>query len=208
MKHSFIDKYSYLNTPIHRIEPLIKIIIFLIFAVLVNLISKYVFFTYPVVFFTLSVIIFISKIPVFFILKKASVILPFLFLIAFCNYFSKSTDYIVITQTVLNSFLIVVSLILLVETTKFHNLLKSMMKLGIPKIIIILLLFIYRYFFVLIDEIERIVLATRLRTHKRLSLKTIGRIIGVIFVRSYERSERIFYAMCSRGFDGNIRILN
>ena len=108
-------------------------------------------------------------------------------------------------KTFLNSFLIVFALILLVETTKFHDLLKGISRLGVPHIFLLLLSFIYRYFFVLIDEAERMLRAAKLRTFRKLSLKTMGKILGVLFIRSYERSERIYYAMCSRGFDGDIK---
>jgi len=39
-------------------------------------------------------------------------------------------------------------------------------------------------------------------------LRTIGNMIGTLFIRSYERGERIYAAMLARGFDGHSRTLN
>jgi cobalt/nickel transport system permease protein len=38
-------------------------------------------------------------------------------------------------------------------------------------------------------------------------LKTVGNMIGTLFVRSYERGERVYAAMLARGFDGEVRTL-
>ncbi|MFN3966159.1 MAG: energy-coupling factor transporter transmembrane component T family protein [Endomicrobiia bacterium] len=204
MKHSFFDKYSYLETPIHKIPAVIKIVLFLFFAISVIIISKLSFLVYLLGFFVLAIIIYLSKIPVDFVIKKSVVVLPFIFLITLCNLFSKSIDYAIIIETFLNSFLIICALILLVETTKFSELLKGLSKLGIPKIIIILLSFIYRYFFVLIDEAEKMMYYLKIRSYKRINLKTLSNMIGTLFIRSYERAERIYSAMRMRGFNGKI----
>jgi len=39
-------------------------------------------------------------------------------------------------------------------------------------------------------------------------LRTMGNMIGTLFIRSYERSERVYSAMVARGFDGQVRILD
>ena len=68
----------------------------------------------------------------------------------------------------------------------------------------------YRYVFVLVDEMLRMRRARDSRNFgggRRRQLKTIGNMIGTLFIRSYERGERIYAAMLSRGFDGKVRSL-
>jgi cobalt/nickel transport system permease protein len=127
-------------------------------------------------------------------------------MIALCNFFSRFTNYNVIIKSILNSFLIIIALILLVETTRFSELLYGLSKLGFPKIIIILLSFIYRYFFVFIDEVEKMLCSAKIRSYGKIPLKTLANMVGIFFIRSYESSERIYFAMRMRGFNGEIKL--
>ena len=38
--------------------------------------------------------------------------------------------------------------------------------------------------------------------------KTLANMLGVLFIRAYERGEKVYLAMCSRGFDGNIKTVH
>ena len=99
--------------------------------------------------------------------------------------------------------------VLLVSTTEFQSLLKGLEKLKAPRLIITLFSFIYRYLFVIFDEFLRAVRAARCRTtNKSGFIRFFGNAIGVLFVRTYERADRIYQAMLSRGFTGEIRIYN
>ncbi|MCS7231339.1 MAG: CbiQ family ECF transporter T component [Elusimicrobiota bacterium] len=201
MKHSFFDKYSYLDTPIHRIRPEIKMIFFLIFTSFVIIFEKKHFIFYILSFVGVFLISLISKVPFNFLIKKIITILPFVFLVAICNFFSKSKNISTALYTFLNSSLVVFLLILLVETTKFYELLSVLKKFRVPKILIILLSFIYRYFFVLIDEIEKTLYSIKLRSPKKYpNKKSLANIVGMLFIKSFERAERIYYAMIIRGF--------
>jgi cobalt/nickel transport system permease protein len=61
----------------------------------------------------------------------------------------------------------------------------------------------YRYLFVLVDEAERMQRARRSRTFTRLrthAWESRASLVGQLFVRSTERAERIYAAMCARGW--------
>jgi cobalt/nickel transport system permease protein len=75
----------------------------------------------------------------------------------------------------------------------------------------------YRYIFIIADEALRLHRAREARsaspkgaTHGSITWETrvLGGMIGSLFLRSYERSERIHAAMLSRGFDGAIRTMS
>lgn len=107
----------------------------------------------------------------------------------------------------IKSILIIFMSIVLTTTTDFNLLLKALEKLRIPGIVIILLAFMYRYIFLLIDEAERNFFAYQSR-HIRLSLrgkiKSLAKQIAVIFLRTFERGERVYLAMEARAFTGKI----
>jgi cobalt/nickel transport system permease protein len=101
--------------------------------------------------------------------------------------------------------------IILTTTTSFDMLLKGMEKLFIPKIFILILSFMYRFIFLLIDEIERMFTAYKSRYIKlpfwnRLNI--LSQQIVVLFIRTYVRGERVYQAMDARGFSGKIYTLN
>ena len=89
--------------------------------------------------------------------------------------------------------------------------LKGLEKLRVPSLITAIISFMYRFIFLLIDEVERMILAYQSRYFKlslRKRLKFIASMIGLLFIRTYERGERIYLAMESRGFQGTIHTLN
>jgi cobalt/nickel transport system permease protein len=96
----------------------------------------------------------------------------------------------------------------LLFTTSFTRLMEAFEKLGIPKVFVMTANFAYRYQFVIVDEAERLARSRNSRLWQPRFItqaRTIGWMAGALFVRSYERSERIYMAMASRGFDGSFR---
>lgn len=100
---------------------------------------------------------------------------------------------------------------LLVLTTSLKELLHGLQQLRVPGIIVSLISFTLRYFDVLIDEVNRMKLARKARCFKAggslfhlHTMKTLGLLLGTLFVRSAERGERIFVAMLSRGYHGEV----
>jgi cobalt/nickel transport system permease protein len=101
----------------------------------------------------------------------------------------------------------VASLSLLVLSTGFDKLLRLLFSLRIPPIIVQLFSLTYRYFFVSVHEAQSVLIAKEARTyvHRRTinysALKDLGSILSTLFIRTYERSERVYMAMKSRGFE-------
>lgn len=100
--------------------------------------------------------------------------------------------------------------LILVHTTGFDRLLRAMRQLGAPKLLIAVLAAMYRYVFVLLEELERMRRAQFARTFdcpRRLSpitLRNGTRLIAMLFLRCHQRAERVHAAMISRGFDGEM----
>jgi cobalt/nickel transport system permease protein len=69
----------------------------------------------------------------------------------------------------------------------------------------------YRYIFLLEDELEKMKQAKASRTvggSRWFHTKALSNVLGSLFVRSYERGEAVFMAMQARGFDGDIKTLD
>ena len=97
------------------------------------------------------------------------------------------------------------------QVTPFRTLLVAIRRLGVPGTLVATLQFMYRYLFVLTEELDRMVQARRARTFRRtgrLDWGLLTGLIGILFLRSYERGERVHAAMLARGWDGTVRTLD
>ena len=172
--------------------------------------------------------VLLSRVPLLYILKRSLVIVPFVLLVAalapffmqgeIAGGFSIGSWHISVYRqglqvflTVLaKSWLSILSLVLLTSTTSFPALLKGLEQLRMPRVMVMLLSFMYRYIFILTDEVMRMKQARDSRNFggRRLwQIRTVGNMIGTLFIRSYERGERVYAAMVARGFDGHSRTL-
>lgn len=104
-----------------------------------------------------------------------------------------------------------VAMFTLASVTPMRKLLVAMRRLGMPAVLVATLQFMYRYLHVLADELDRMVQARRSRNFRRsgrLDWGLLTGLIGVLFLRAFERGERVHAAMLARGWDGTIRTLD
>ena len=101
----------------------------------------------------------------------------------------------------------VASLTLLILSMGFDSFLKMLASIWVPTIVIQLFSLTYRYLFVSIHEIQKVLIAKEARTYIRKhivnfeNLRYSGTLLATVFMRTYERSERVYMAMRSRGFE-------
>lgn len=111
------------------------------------------------------------------------------------------------------SWLSVQAALLLTFTTPFHDLVDALRDLRLPRILVAIISFMYRYLAVLGEEAGRMLRARAARSaggtggSLRWRARVTGQMVGTLFLRSYERSERIYAAMQARGFTGTVRHL-
>lgn len=103
----------------------------------------------------------------------------------------------------------ILAVTLLNATTSFREILGGFRKLHMPALLVSIIEFTVRYFFVLKDELERMKLARKARGYNikksilyRDALLTMIQLIAVLFIRSMERAERVYLAMLARGYSG------
>jgi cobalt/nickel transport system permease protein len=111
-------------------------------------------------------------------------------------------------------FVALFAMLLLTSTTTFRNILRAMADLKVPGIFLQLTEFTVRYLFVLVDELKRMQRARKARGFKqrslwhRASLQVIGATVGLLFLRAYERGDKVYTAMLARKFTGDFRTMS
>ena len=235
MRHHFVDRYCNLDSLIHRLDPRTRILTTLAFVLAVvatPLAAWPAFILYATL---VAGLILLSRLPLLYVLKRSATILPFVLMTAAFVPFQGNGEVAasytlwqwrvsvtydglhMLGNTLAKAWLSALGLILLSATTPFTQLLRGLERLGVPRVMVMILSFMYRYIFVLVDEAMRMQRARDSRsvaTWHPLSrrglwqIKSVGSMIGTLFIRSYDRAERVYMGMLARGFDGEIRTLS
>jgi cobalt/nickel transport system permease protein len=224
MHHAYIDKFAYQDSPVHRLEGRVKLLVVIVFTALVISVPRHsvsILACYAVGPFAMLVI---GGIPIRFALKHIVIVSPFVLVLAASSVLYGKAPVVVefgpftIHTTIgwlrffsiLAKFVVtMLALIALVSTTRFAELLRGLEKLHVPKLLVVQLGFLYRYIFVLIDSVHHILRARAGRKLRylgaRAELKTAGSMVGSLLIRSINTAERVSMAMQARGFDGSFR---
>lgn len=214
----FIDQLSYKNTWVHQLDPRTKLIATLLFLFTVISFSKYEiasllpFFLFPMLLMTLG------EIPFMFVFRKVIMVSPFAIFIGIFNPLldpgqvtvvqglTVSAGWLSFLSILIKFTLTVTTALLLIATTSFPGVCHGLRQLGLPSLFVSQLSFLYRYIFVLMEETMRIIRARNMRSYGRSGkgIKIYVRITGILFIRTIERAERVYFAMLSRGFQGDM----
>ncbi len=197
MKHHFIDDFAYKKGFLQRVDTGLKVILLILLLLCVLVIPEKVLFYIPFIILTFLFLIF-SKIPFIYFLKRILIIFPFL-LVLFSLSIFKENGLRIFLFSFLKSLISISFVFLFVMTTKMTALSEFIKKLPAGFLISDIFSFLYRYFFLLQDEFEKMKRAM-ISKGKNPKLKDYALLSGNLFIRSYERSERVLKAMISRGW--------
>ena len=169
-------------------------------------------------------IIKFSRIPVKTYLKRLTIDIPFVLFAIFLPFLSSGNNDAVFTFFSLDIYktgLLEMSAILfkatagvsmgivLTAVTTNIEIIYGLQKLKLPSIIIAIMSFSIRYIDVFIDEFKRVKVAMKSRGYDQKGLrglKPIAYASGAMLIRGYERGERVYNSMISRGFNGSIEL--
>jgi len=224
MYHLEIDRYADMKSPVHEWDPRMKIPVLLIMAFTIGLLRD---IRLAVVALGFSVVlVVVSRIPMSFILHRLRWLFVFLMPLAIImpftvpgrdiwrySFLSASYEGLSLASLI---FLKAIAIVLLIfpmfGTAPFHTSMKALQRLRFPARFVQIILFTYRYIFVFFEEIRRMRNAARTRGFEARtrwhSFRTFGNFIGILLVRSFERTERLYSAMISRGYKGNVMTLS
>ncbi|MHC4441135.1 MAG: cobalt ECF transporter T component CbiQ [Planctomycetota bacterium] len=223
MHHHYIDRFAYQDSLIHRLDPRAKIVAVLAYSIVLISLSKYVIPSPGYLIFPF-VLLVLGGIPLRFVAKHILMVSPFIFcLVIFSPVFDKSPYPITESWEVRGGWVTAVSIMVrfvlgmgaligLVSTTRFGELVKGFEKLGVPRLLVAQLRFLYRYLFLLLDQAMHLRQARRARDAGRGPLswrwRSSAGLVGVLFLRTLEQAEATHLAMEARGYEGTIHLLN
>jgi len=225
--HAMLDRFAAGTTPVHRLDPAAKTVAMLavvLATVLLN--GRRPLWLLPVA-LGLAVYHGVSRTPVGYTLRHLGLISPLaLVMVVLFPFFEPGrpvVEWPVGAWTVrvtaeglgraavlLAKFLLCSwAALLLLATTRFQDLLGGLSRLRVPRALITQLAVLYRYLWVLVDEAMHMRRARAARDGGRggpaLGWRSRAGVLGVLFLRSLDRAERIYRAMVARGFEGTFR---
>ena len=228
-----LDRYVPGASVIHRADPVVKLLATLGFIVVVATVPPGAWAAFAMLYGVVWTAVLLSGIGPLRILRRSMLVLPFI-LLPLPSMFTKpgeplfdvplgvftltATDSgaVFVASVMLKSWASVTAAALYTATTPFLTTLETLRTLRVPAVLVAIVSFMYRYLFLLVDEAERLIRARAARCGVpmesagrtgggiRWRAGVAGGMAGSLFVRTYERSERVYFAMLARGFDGSL----
>lgn len=199
------------------IHPVARLLVTFIFIVITISFEKYQLTNLLGMLVYLSLQSFWEEIPIIPMLKRIRIILFMLFLLGIANpIFDRvevlSVGNVIVTQGMISMvtlflkgiFTVCATYILVVETG-IGGICASLRVLKLPDFFVTVVLLIYRYLTVLLQEVKNTSIAYSLRApgQKGLHIKTWGSFVGQILLRSMDRAQDVYDSMLLRGYNGN-----
>ncbi len=144
----------------------------------------------------------LSRLPLFFLYRRLLLLSPFVLGVVLVNAFQPAGRDRWLAVSI-KRVLCLLTVILISNTTPFSQILRVLKSSRVPALLITTLALMHRYLFVLMDESERMRRARAGRTFTRgrwFHWHTLATVVGQLFIRASERAERIYDAMCARGW--------
>jgi cobalt/nickel transport system permease protein len=197
-----LSPYQHRASPIHRLPAAVKLAAALTFVVAVVLLPRSAWCAYAGAAAALFLIAALSRLAPRQLGIRLLQVEPFALGVAVLSLLQRD-GLAVFAAMLVRSTLCLFCLVLLAGTTRFTDMLHVLWRLRVPALLVTTLALMHRYVFLLADEMGRMTRARRSRTFSRSRLGAWGALATVIahlFVRSLERAERIYAAMCARGW--------
>lgn len=233
MHANFLDPYQDRSSPVHSLDARIKLVLVVAFIFTSALTPTG---AWPVYILLLAMILsaeLLSELGIPFYLKRALLAAPFV-LAAVPVIFTLRGEVLItlplglavtapglerFISVAFKSWISVQAAILLASTTTFPDILVAMRALRLPRLLVAIIGLMWRYIFVIVDEVMRMLRARAARSGESSMAgyrtggsifwrsQVTGGMAGSLFLRSLERSDRIYNAMLARGYDGEVRSL-
>ena len=205
------------QTVVHRLHPLAKLLSTFTFIMIVASFGRYdVLRLAPYLLFPL-VMMALAELPYRLLLSRALIALPFCLFAGISNVIidraeafyvgrvAVSYGFLSLATIVLKLVLCVMAALLLVATTPFAEITAHMRRLCIPGVFVMVFEMTFRYIGVLMEEVYLMTTAYSLRSgvKRALNVNHMGSFVGQLLLRGFDRAERIFAAMCCRGYSSS-----
>ena len=210
-----LDRLGYGSSPMHRLDPRVKILAALCFALTVASFPKYALGGPALLALVPFLLAWFGDVPFCVIGRMLAIAAPFAAMVGLFNPlfdrapmelggYTLAAGWISCASILLRFALSMSMVVVLVATTALPDLLRGLRLLRVPAAFVTQLQFLYRYLFLLADEGARVGRARLLREpHRRhAGAATARSMIASLLVRATDRAERIHHALQARGFRG------
>lgn len=224
------ERYEERDSAVHRLDPRTKLVVALALIAAISLLPFGAWLAYLCMWLVALAVSQRAKIGLMPLVRRSFVALPFAMAalalpftvpgttvahLPLVGWAITAEGLIRAGSIVFKSWVSVQVAILLVMTTSLPDLMWALRNLRVPEPLVAIVSFMYRYLYVLADEASRLLRAraSRSAAHRGpragSSLVWRGRVagymVGSLMLRSFERSERIYHAMASRGYSGELK---
>jgi cobalt/nickel transport system permease protein len=208
---------------VHRLPAHVKLVVSFVFVLIVALTPREQVWSFAAYAVLLGVVAAVARIPARIIASRMVVELPFVVFALLMPFLSPGPHVTVLGlslseaglwsafNVLAKATLGVVTSILLAATTDLRAILAGLQRLRLPPLIVQIMTFMLRYADVVSEEIRRMRIARESRGFVARDLRqapVIARSAGALFIRTYERGERVHLAMLARGYRGTMPALD
>jgi cobalt/nickel transport system permease protein len=205
-------------SPIHRLDPRAKLLGFAGITLVAVTTPLHAWPAFAACILVLVAIATLARVSPGVIWSRARVVLPLVVFVAVFVPFVRGGEQVQVgpfelSQAGLATFALVtakatigtLSAVLLGATTSFPDVLHGLERLRMPRLLVVIAAFMYRYLFVVAAEARRMRAALTARGYRprhAIQAAALGRVITALFLRTYDRGERVYLAMLARGYAG------
>ena len=208
-------------SPVHRLDPRAKIVGLIAITLVAVSTPVQAWPVFVACFAVLAGVTYLARVRVNDIWRRARFVLPVVLLAALLIPLFRtggetySLGPLTLHQEGLETFAAVtakatigtVAAVLLGATTTFPSVLRGLEAMRVPRLFILIAAFMYRYLFVIVEEVGRMRAALAARGYQprsALHAGVLGRVATALFLRTYSRGERVYVAMLARGYNGRM----
>jgi|YNPMSStandDraft_1061717.scaffolds.fasta_scaffold03310_9 cobalt/nickel transport system permease protein len=207
MHHVVLEQWARRTGPVHALDPRVKLGVTLLFLIAIAAgppLSVAQFAAYAGL---LAGVVLAAGLPLGGVALRAGIVLPLAGAFAAVSWLAGDSHRGL--TILLKSYLSVFAALTLVGTTPVARLFLGLKRLGVPASLVLVVQFVYRYLFVISEQVQHMRLAAKSRgalerAPRRYRLMVPAGAIAVLFARSYRRAEAVHHAMLARGFTGQI----
>ena len=207
------------HSPVHRAPAHLKVLALLGFMLLVVATPRGWYLAYAAYLLLLVAVVAVSRVPATYLVKRMVVEVPFVVFALLMPFIATGPRVDVLGVAVsqpglaaawallVKGTLGVLASLTLAATTEPRDLLAGLERLRVPNLLVQIMGFMVRYLDVVTDEMRRMRVARESRGFTARDVRhwsVIARSAGALFIRSYERGERVHLAMLSRGYTGTL----
>ncbi len=209
------------ESKVHRLDPRAKIVGLLGVTAVAVTTPLELWPVFAACLAALAMVAFAARVPLAVIWRRSRFILPLIVLVAVFIPFVRDggSEYslgpftvheaglAVFAAVALKATIGTLAAVVLGATTTFPQVLRGLEAMRVPRPLVLIAAFMYRYLFVIAQEVSRMkaaVLSRGYRPRHALQTAAVGRVVAALFLRTYGRGERVYLAMLARGYEGRM----